>query len=1149
MPQNPKQSIKIYDELPEGYEAVGATTPAKAEPASPSVVKIYDELPEGYEAVGAPAITEAETPKPEESTVVKIYDELPEGYEAVGEKPKDESTEDKNESAEDKALRLLRTRIGGGGDFTEEEIKDLVKEFGVSEEFVRSQINWAASETEHQGRTEGGVTLDRIAEDFGPAVKVLVGTLDEATGHIVSSIVNNAIYEDNEKKAIDVIRELASKKRTTVMDVALVLGSMAAGARTAKAAKAAVLMTKSPALMKAAKHPLGMIAIGATEGAMYGAGEAETGKALEGAAWGAALGGAVSGVGAGIAARYARKSKLRAEHAPKIKGTPAQIERAANDIGLKWDEIHEATKKIYKQEVDMAVSYVNNEKYSKLVDASIKNYGKQISAAKRSKKRKHVVPTLEYGRDKMVRARDLARESNTLKNQPHLRDTIETSITTKRALKELEALPSFRGESSFWLGMGDSLTSARTLQGKYGIPLEKAIMDYSHRSNKAKNIVNWANKKVSDAMESLPKYATREQLVGKTAALTEDDRALQKMTSSIYEHLENTFGIKLPRQEGFILPRITKTRQDWIVSLDDKLREYGIDVQKKKGPGGSRWSLDTMDLEAADGTELDELLSHVMDVTGIPQPKKAIEAAYNNIPAARNVEEWFIKRLAERNVDDMKIPDWAVVTNIEEIFGRYTRDLAKGIATSSMVPTYRAAIKVAEKAGDGGAAKWLRSTLDEAMGYPTNFVDSSDITPAQMSRGFGNASTDALIRWNRGDKSAYTQAMVLLPHVGSMFARLPYANLLSKPISFMKNAASPVFSTLPYLLAQGVPPGHAVKIFTTSLIDTAKQLRQVGGGKGVLEGLKNIRHGEADVLERGLVHTHFSQDMAEKAAAEAIRGMKKDSVGGKALKALERGEEHYTNAFLYMFQVSETFARVWSKNMATSAAKELAQNPALGKEAMRKSDSLVLRQSKWAKDGVPKIGSADYAEFEKDMVDVINANTMFNYDRVNMSANMRYLGPLFSQFSKWPMMQLGKMQSAWKTQGPMEASRHLGISLGLPYLIAVGMDRLAEANDFDDDDVYRTWVGRASDYAPLSSLESVLRPDRINPPAAATLSAIVSTILNPEKNGPEALEHMWNYYGISAPEKVYGAFETTATGTYEPPPVQSAIRSLKSDKK
>lgn len=1140
--------------------------------------------PPGFEVMEAPKGFEV------------VEDAPPAGFELAEEPtPKDDIEWDK-QSAEAKALSLMDTSVGGSDPFMDTEISKLSKKLGVSEEFIKEQIPWALGQTEEQAKP--GVSLERTVKELPEAAKIVGGTIDEALGRIPSSLVNYALYDEKERKAIDVIQEMASKKLSFAGDVARGVGMVGGGAITAKLGQLAVRATKNRKLIEASKTPLGMITAGMVEGAAYGAGEAETGKALGEAAEGAVLGGAIGGT---IAGGIKLLGKMRAAKVP-----PEDLQKAANDIGLDYDTHLASSKADFKTELNTIQRYVEDEKFAARVDKISKDVTSEIKNQVKltrvpddgiAKRAKEQLSKLSESKKRINNMRRIGTKLKASAGQPQLKDDIAHEFTVHRLAPTLKELSRrVKSESSFTLGFGDSLTTARVLDGKFGIGLEKAMQDAGHLQNKAKSVTAWANKEIREKLKSLPKTVGRDTLVGKTEGLSSQEEALRDLSESIYKRVEETFGVTLPKQEGFILPRVMKTNEEWLLGLDDQLGASGV-IPKFGGPRGQRsWSIDEGQYDKAIGKiqsrklvdslkeatsssslrevvekvragekvatdiirhefgsvedfldkyEFYKVVRHVRKVTGETDGRAALEASYNGKSSAGTPEEWFISRLAKRDEQDMRIPDWAVSHDVEGALSRYARDVAKGVALSKPISTFKAALQLARKTGDEGSAKWLNDTLEEMTGISS----SIDSIPARMFTQVRDMGTRALINYQRGDMTTMNAAASMLPYAIQTMTRMVYPNLLSKPISMVKNATSPITSTFPYLLSNKLGLVETTKIMTGALADSIQDLYKVSDGKGIFAGLNNIRKGESDILKRGLVHSHFNADMAESLSTQAMKGLLKDTKMGKTLNNADKAQQMYTNFFLYGFQVSETMARVMAKNMASRAAKSMAENTDLGKKVLQNADSMVLKRSKWAREGIPKIGTKEFDEFETAVIDTVNANTMFNYDRANMSRHFRYLGPLFSQFSKWPMMQVGKIGAAYKTKSIPEASIQLSQSLLFPLIVAMGIDKLAEEQGLADDDVYRAWVGKLRDYTPLSSLESVTREDRINPPAIATISSLLNALTNPEEGAAKFLKNFWDYYGISAPEKTYQALETTTTGTYDRTPSQKLFRQLEGNKK
>jgi hypothetical protein len=72
-----------------------------------------------------------------------------------------------------------------------------------------------------------------------------------------------------------------------------------------------------------------------------------------------------------------------------------------------------------------------------------------------------------------------------------------------------------------------------------------------------------------------------------------------------------------------------------------------------------------------------------------------------------------------------------------------------------------------------------------------------------------------------------------------------------------------------------------------------------------------------------------------------------------------------------------------------------------------------------------------------------------------MSEYGRYMGPLFSIFSKWPTATAGKIAHAYMTEGPGAGSARTFQTLLIPYFTLMMADQLIDS----DSDIYNRVVG------------------------------------------------------------------------------------------
>ena len=1076
-------------------------------------------------------------------------------------KPSGENSE--NQLGRKSIRQLAETEVASGAAWSDKQIKyqkDQLRKFGWTEEDIVDRINFAQGESQRQrDKPELG--------DVKGAGLILAGTLDKALGHIPSSLYDSFTKEKEELAALDDIKQLSSRKLSRVGDAANIVGMFSGASSVAKLAGVAGRATKSKKLMDTLTSGKGLVGLGAAEGAAFGAGEARHGDKLEGAAMGAAFGAGAMGAGQLLSKaslpKFFKKSELDEDalikHANSIDldlVAERKLARESNE-GLMGKVADYALDPKARAKVE--IQLLAKQRLIKQIENPPKKLKEEAASLQKVKRYGEV-----FVRKGKTVPDDIKLPSMDVKAlRTEIFDEMEEHFYVKAVRGKVGDLGTVKASSNFLMSLIDNLQVGKLLDGKFGYKLERSFTKLGVKLNHAKNATKEGNELIDEVIKKHDfEDLNDKQLLGKTGELSSNETAIKGLFDSLHEVVEKKFNIILPKQEGYIGPRVMKSNQEWLVAVDEQLRERGIKINKESAL--TDWKFDKQAKRAWDaalnseehGDFMKEMQKHVGEVTGTAGDMKSVEAAFNLKRAVGKTDEFEVKRLMHRDEKALHAPLWALERDVQTLAYRYIRDVAKGVAVRDELKNMEAWKDIAERSGDGGTSVWLGDVISDIQGKPRTTNGRLNINPAQVYSGFmDRISSNAMVRYQRGEESLKNQSLVLLPHMANLMTRMVYGNLLSKPISFMKNVASPYFSTFPYLATSGVGLKESAKIASAATLDTVKQLGRMrhldekgkvtpGFWKQLKEVGSGLRSGEIETLRRGLIHEQFSGEMAEKMANEAVRKLKEDKVMGNMFAKVDGMERMYANTLLYGFQSAETIARINSMNMAKRLAEKMAQEPEFGKKVLMKVDSPYLKSSKWA-DNIPSKNHPDFETFEAEMVEHINANTMFNYDRANMSGYGRTMGPIFSQFSKWPTMMLGKAVVPFAVEGGEEAMKRVLNTFLTPLAVTLAVNAAAQEADIYDDPTYKALVGDLTSYTTGNALVGAFKEDTIHTPASTFLFGAVNAAADPRKNLPDFMQNTWDYFGGGGAEKAFGAASTILTGEKFQSPSRKLTHSLR----
>jgi hypothetical protein len=260
------------------------------------------------------------------------------------------------------------------------------------------------------------------------------------------------------------------------------------------------------------------------------------------------------------------------------------------------------------------------------------------------------------------------------------------------------------------------------------------------------------------------------------------------------------------------------------------------------------------------------------------------------------------------------------------------------------------------------------------------------------------------------------------------------------------------------------------------------RLASMSGWKAV----EGIRDGDAfkELVKRNLVPA----DPTPGAFDALSHGLKSTrSVGAKATEGIN-------NFAMWMYQRSDIANRIVTVSIGKNVAADvLTNNPhALG--------YINRLPSSYRREAIMSIKSNNKEALEDIIIEHLNATTQFNYNRASMSEYGRFMGSVFSMFSKWPTSITGDIvnsidaarlsESKDKLRFSKDMARlsgkYLGPLMGLTMMDAIA-DRVLGADSERKKLTYGTGLAKS---APITSATAILSdPSRsMVPPAFSVIS-------------------------------------------------------------
>lgn len=277
--------------------------------------------------------------------------------------------------------------------------------------------------------------------------------------------------------------------------------------------------------------------------------------------------------------------------------------------------------------------------------------------------------------------------------------------------------------------------------------------------------------------------------------------------------------------------------------------------------------------------------------------------------------------------------------------------------------------------GDSAGAEYVSNMLADIQG--TRKSPAAWVTK-QLNKKVAEFSAMADKAEEGGNKVAASVLRTLAdnPDLPGVISSSMYTNLIGlNPHTFVLNVTQPLLMTLPELSTGGAgwAAGKVMKGYFR-LLDN-----MVTGGP---DGL-NV------VAREGYMAPTFR-------AAEMIdsfhSGLERGWLGTASRSALETA----SHVGMSLLKMSETVNRAVTYNMAEGIATDLIQKSSSAERWL----AHVGRGSAYEMQKM--VNTGDAKALEKLVADYLVGKTMFHYNRVAMNELGRYLGPIFSSFTKWP---------------------------------------------------------------------------------------------------------------------------------------------------
>lgn len=962
---------------------------------------------------------------------------------------------------------------------TPEELRKIAERNGVDYEWLRGVSAWyrqrpAADEEDAKSFFPGSVS-DYVKEGAAGIDEMITG------GAIRGAITKASDLSPEQQKALDDVRELADEKRPDWIDVAEFGGGLAAGIATgAPLARAGLTAAKAAGIGAGATRALGAATAVGTATAQ-GALSANYGEEVGGGLIGAL---AVTGlIGAGAAFRGVKKaaSASLADDLTKLVDETGVIQRA-DEAFTAARPAEDLLAKVVTTADDRARNFSTFAKTTSVDEAraiaSLADVGDAAKiAALEAKDPSTQAAKVLLGLDApdaevMWRAYAVARQTRSEMRKAaqvgnlrtrEMKDYVaregeeftraqfdrmrRAQYTTKEMAKVVT--PAVDGEATdalgeigalrrAWIVFADARYVYDAMDNRFGTALAPMLDRMSNRHNGYTVAIGAATKAQRPAIDAIraAEKITKDGLDFRKAAwdaLDSGDFSPERFTPKQVAALHSwrkTFADLADRADNLhrdfeplgltalkVERRLAGPAQSYVPHYIRELPEVVAEVEHRwarLSPEQRTSLVDTAKAwRAADeatragmkgGREADELLkAHEIFSNGPIETFAELTAVNRNLMKGLRAGEatsTFASSLAERRGE---IPEWLLERDLAKLAQRWAHGTFRHAFLRDGLDEMRRASEVVSKVSPT-LGKYIDNHVRDLAGVRRDGV------AGQMQRGFLQYKLAAERRARAATTPTAQAAWKLVASVDDL----------------LKTASGNMYS---YFL--GARVDNALRNYVQPFAMTAPQL---GGGtyaytrtaKAYGEVFRDTKAIEAAMRREG----QLPSEQAFEAAQWIRRGIAETGPAGVAKDWLEGA----SRVSMLLYSAADRHNRVVTRRLASDVLDDARKGVAPALEAIRRLPSGYRTEV------VGALRRGDASAAERAMQDYLLGSTQFNYNRVSMNEFGRYMGSLFSMFTKWPASFIGEVggivdarvigkpirgdlqRIGWKYLGPLIAS-------------------------------------------------------------------------------------------------------------------------------
>lgn len=406
-----------------------------------------------------------------------------------------------------------------------------------------------------------------------------------------------------------------------------------------------------------------------------------------------------------------------------------------------------------------------------------------------------------------------------------------------------------------------------------------------------------------------------------------------------------------------------------------------------------------------------------------------------------------------REQDPFKLAAKSTMNSLRHLYMRHPVEQLQNVAD------------VMEKAGGDYEARYLRRIGEDYLGTRSSTFNVPQFTN-QARIDFMRSMDRAIQRFGEDSPQGKAlEAAKAVPDVLSSWARSIFPNVLGYRIRpLMMHATQATTKLWPEL---GTTPYGAYTVLrgATKAALNASELISYSEKLGTMPAEELMRRSSA-------LRTGMERSFLYKVPANAVNAI--------------------NNAGMFAFEKLVRFNRA----VATGTAQVMAEDLLAGSQHAQSS---LSRFPQFVQNAVNAAGTVE--EKTAPIAKYLNAQTMYNFDKLNKSEFGRTMGPLFSAFSTWPTNTLGDIVYEMRSRGvvgsiPRQFERYIA-----PWALLYGVDRAIRAGSHGEmTDREKVAFGQAgiSSMAPVGALGALAKGDALVPPV---YKIVMETLIHPIMSG------------------------------------------------